>query len=346
MKLFASLGLCFLSSRRQRRLGRLAFLPFQKCRRLDGRKRSGSMNLSSSSSNDVKKSSFWEVEQKFAITASGDDDDTRDNDDDVRERLTRAGLQESKNCKKMVDWYFDVPEANYPLIRQDCWLRYRSSCLSSNDTDDDDKDEMKGQWELKRGSTSSDVDSKTTTSKATVYEEIEGEEALLQARELIETFQRSQHATADNVSPSSSIDAAASANNTKEAQNLYLDYDDIPQSPIEIVGLAPLARIGTHRSTWRSSAATTTTGSDNNSLVVDLDATDFQYAVGEVETIVTDKSKIEAAQQELQEWLRQVLGETAVQGPPPMGKLEYYLSKHRPEILEILVEAGLMPTRS
>ena len=248
----------------------------------------------------------FEVEQKFAITAQ---------DGDLRDRLIRAGLVES-NSKEMVDWYFDVPRNDYPLIRQDCWLRYRSSTSSSSSS----SSSLMGQWELKRG-TSRDTKSK---SKATVYEEIEGEEALLQARELIEAFQASQN----------------TRGGAKHAAPNLHQQDEIPQSPIEITGLAPLARIVTHRSTWRLAKQT------DKLFVVDLDSTDFQYAVGEVETVVTDQSQIEAAQEELQQWLRNVLGEAALQGPPPMGKLEYYLSMQRPEILKILVEAGLMPDRA
>eukprot|EP00977_Amphora_coffeiformis_P006620 scaffold1428_cov159-Amphora_coffeaeformis.AAC.10 len=101
-----------------------------------------------------------------------------------------------------------------------------------------------------------------------------------------------------------------------------------------------MARIVTHRSTWHPLEK-----DDLKNLIVDLDATDFGHAVGEMETLVTDKSQIEAARQDLQKWLKDLLGEAALKGPPPMGKLECYLSTQRPKILEVLVDAGLMPAR-
>lgn len=299
---FAPLRLFFFSSL----LGRHSSFQ-QRCRFVHVKKGMAFFGSSSDATAATPLKTF-EVEQKFAITAQDVGTTV-----DLRDRLIRAGLVES-NSKEMVDWYFDVPSNDYPLIRQDCWLRYRSSTSSSSSSS------LKGQWELKRGT----IRDTKSNSKATVYEEIEGEQALLQARELIETFQARQN-TSDGAK--------------HDAPNLYQQHE-IPQSPIEITSLAPLARIATQRSTWRSAKQT------DKLFVVDLDSTDFQYAVGEVETVVTDQSQIEAAQEELQQWLRNVLGETALQGPPPMGKLEYYLSTQRPEILEILVEAGLMPNRN
>ena len=137
----------------------------------------------SSNNNDNNNATtmMLEVEQKFAITDIAS----------VQERLIEAGFTTDVTCRKTIfDWYFDVPAANYPLLRQDCWLRYRSSTSTSGNNNDD------GQWELKRGTTNITANKE---SKATVYQEIEGPQALLQARELIQSYlQQQQSQPPDN----------------------------------------------------------------------------------------------------------------------------------------------------
>lgn len=245
-------------------------------------------------------SGAWEVEQKFAIP----------DPNAMMERLAQVGFAEAKRFE-MVDWYFDVPPT-YPLVRQDSWLRYRSAANKGD-----------GQWELKRGTPRLDDGGK---SKATVYEEIEGGKALTVSQELITAYLANRQ-----------WDEKSSTEN--DSADLYKDYD-IPQSPVDIPGLSPIARIATQRSTWLPSE---TDAMEN--LVVDLDTTDFGHAVGEVEMLVGKKSDIEGARQDLQKWLEDLLGEDTLKGPPPMGKLEYFLSTHRPSILDVLVDAGILPER-
>jgi len=271
------------------------------------------MHLSSSSSSSSSSSlttpvgttptsKAWEVEQKFTIP----------NPKQMMEQLKETGFVEVQQIE-MVDWYFDVPPT-YPLIRQDCWLRYRT-VASGN-----------GRWELKRGNQiENGGDGK---SKATVYEEIEGDQALLTCQRLItNSLQKNQRS-----------DEKSGIEN--DSHHHFYEGQKVPMPPIDIPGLSPIARIVTHRSTWHPLEK-----DDSKNLIVDLDTTDFGHAVGEVERLVTDKSQIETALQDLQAWLRDLLGEDALKGSPPMGKLECYLSTRRPEILEVLVDAGLMPAR-
>lgn len=277
---------------------------------------------------------YWEVEQKFVIPSSGDIHAAAVLEA-LYQRLEQAGLTRTATTE-IVDWYFDVPSADYPLIRQDCWLRHRSSSSS------DKEQPRQGQWELKRGDAAG-----SKKSKATVYEEIAGEQALQITQEVIARF-RDAHAN----------DAAKTQQPQQHPDmgHLYEDHD-IPVAPIEIPGLTPLARIATQRSSWRSTTTTTTTTTSAEAaapnIAVDLDTTDFGHAVGEVETLVTDKSQIERARQDLQAWLQTVLGQDAddgsddslAKGPLPMGKLEFYLANKRPDVYKILVEAGLMASR-
>ena len=264
----------------------------------------------------------WEVEQKFAIP------DATNDDDDVEERLKRAGMVRTSRTD-MVDWYFDVPSKNYPLLRQDCWLRFRGKT-------NDDSTMIVGQWELKRGgdrpneTTTTTTSSSNSSSKVTVYQEIEGKDALYESQKIIAKFhERQSHNAPNRDTPDD------------DALSMYQNYS-IPVPPVEIPGLTPLARIATQRSSWKA----TSVSLPLKNLVVDLDSTDFGHSVGEVETVVDDPNQMEQAKNALQNWLIEFLGKEALKGPPPMGKLEYYLSTQRPEILEILVEAGLLPSRS
>lgn len=240
-----------------------------------------------------------EVEQKFVLKTP----------DAVRERLQKAGWVE-ESCIDMVDWYFDVildeEQTYYPLIRQDCWLRYRS------------KQPNEGAWELKKGTQSGTKKS----SRATVYEELEGEQALLKVQQLVNAF--------ESVAVPSSLTTSAHPIHDAFAEH------DIPQPPMAIAGLVPLARLGTQRSSWKHSK--------ENGMVVDLDMTDFGHAVGEVELVCDTSTDVEAAQARLKAWIESVLDQTTV-GPPPMGKLEYYISTKRPDVYQVLVEEGLLPDR-
>jgi hypothetical protein len=281
--------------------------------------------MASSSSRRAAATTCWEVEQKFVL-----DDATA-----VLKRLQDAGLREHGR-RHMVDSYFDVAADDYPLIRQDCWLRYRcctNEGVAATTTSSSDS-RATGQWELKRGNresiSSSNADNRSEgASRATVYQELEGWEALQATQELL-----LGGLPPYPISESSTTQATA---NTKGllARDLY----EIPPPPVAIPGLQAFARIVTHRSSW---SLPRDDDDDVAVVVVDLDTTDFGYAVGEVERLVTKASDIEAARRDLQTWLETVLGEDALAGPPPVGKLEYYLQTQQPHVYNILVEEGLV----
>lgn len=222
---------------------------------------------------------------------------------DIKARLSQAGF-ELDTVKEMVDWYFDVEGS--VLTRHDCWLRYRQ--LLSSDTD------QTGQWELKRGQPKT-IQSKneagsTESSTLTVYEEIEGAAA---------------------VTTACSVPTSSSSFTTATSTSSFQDHL-VPQLGVTNTGLEPFARIVTQRSTWK-----TTDKCKWENLLVDLDTTDFGYAVGEVERVVHRQEDVEAARTQVQALIVEICNGVS---DPAVGKLEYFLKLNRPDMYQACVESG------
>jgi thiamine-triphosphatase len=250
-----------------------------------------------------------EVEQKFALLDS--------NLEDIKARLSQAGFQ-LDNVKEMVDWYFDVEGS--VLTRHDCWLRYRQ--LLSSDAD------QTGQWELKRGQPRTirrkgEAES-TERNTLTVYEEIEGAAAVTTACSVLSDF---------NFSASFS---SSTPNTTETSTSNFQDYL-VPQLGVTDTGLEPFARIVTQRSSWKS-----TDKFNWENLSVDLDTTDFGYAVGEVERVVHRQEDVEAARTQVHALIAEICNGVS---DPAVGKLEYFLKRNRPDIYQACVESGTIPVR-
>lgn len=339
-------------------------------------------------------SPVFEVEEKFDLVASPSAVL------EVERRLLAAGFVR-QYAVEMVDWYFDEA-TTYSLALNDCWLRYRQeqrrtsptrTSRTPTDNDDDEDGESAAQgWQLKRGtSTSKNLPS---SSRATVYEETEGIQAVALACSLLvdPASRRRTLPRAASQMPSRTAAAAATEwiNDSRypipvippipiSATNSQSDGggDWPPRAPPELV---PFARIVTCRSHWIHKDRHNAEASDRFAgLVVDLDATDFGHAVGEVEALVVAPSEathdgdrdanqeaVVAAQLLIRDFLRQVIDrrdgedddncesgagvETGTGGdePPPrnrvpaQGKLECYLEKYRPELYAALVEAGIL----
>jgi len=278
------------------------------------RMRSAIFFLSSSPSSS---SSLVEVERKFIFS-------NRSAIEDILRQENFALIQETT----MVDWYFDCVEdqndvgssddnnddadvddpCNYsssdlPLIRQDHWLRYREILKQNNETY---KNNELAKWQLKRGNTqiannNSNNNNNNTKDGSTVYEEVEGIEAVQIAYSIIK---KSQLQTVRY--PDSKKRVVATTLTTHATNDTLLDGYDIPVFPIRSIGydLTPLARIETRRFSWKKpnslSSATNnklttkmtnvnTTHSLFSTLTIDLDSTPDGYNVGEVEIIVDDE---------------------------------------------------------
>jgi CYTH domain len=286
----------------------------------------------SSSSSDVADASIatetgtsnLEVERKFSLLGA--------DLNSLADRLRQAGLKEA-GCKEMVDWYFDdcspfsstsssSSSLQYPLIRQDCWLRYRTIVAEENGSTDNNS----GTWQLKRGRKVNQNSSGTT-----VYEEIEGEEAL----KITQTLLPSRNS-------GSSEEDASTTTSSAPTTPLFDGLFHVP--PITISGMQPFARITTKRSSWimssndhdtDSSCSSSSSSSSNlfGLLTVDLDTTDYGHAIGEVEAVVTNAKDVAMAQAKVDDLVKQL----QVGSDGAMGKLEYYLKLKRPEILQIIL---------
>jgi len=329
-----------------------------------------------SSSLSTLSSSVLEVEQKFSFT----------NRSNIEDRLRQENFV-SINEITMVDWYFDRLEDvdNYddgdgdgdgddscysldlPLVRQDHWLRFRKILSHNNKSK---VENQSGKWQLKRGTKSA----ANSSNSSSVYEEIEGIEAVRIAHFILMQSQSQKTKSHDDkTTKSSSTDTS------------FAGYV-IPVLPIPDINndLEPFARIETRRSTWQQiemstkNNTTTTTSSnygDNGSLfpnlIVDLDCVPDGYNLGEVEVVVdgndinaviNEEEAIALAQKQIEEFLKILLqneneenekddegnnslSSLPIQQRPPMGKLEHFLFCNRPRIYRLCIESGVIPQR-
>lgn len=231
----------------------------------------------------VSKPLELEVEQKFALL---DGNVTR-----VEARLMEIGFRK-RGEKDMVDWYFDTPDPNWILTPRDCWLRYR------------EVDTGAALWQLKRGR-------RHEGDGATVYEELEGDEAI-----------------------EASLSVLA---NTIESSMVLEEFEGrpVPKLPRPL-GLVPFARIETHRSSWTFSDESEA----YDGLTVDLDGTQYGYMVGEVEAVVSDESNVPLVKERIINLIRQIFPEQDASSQVPVGKLEHFLIRQRPEHYKACIEGG------
>lgn len=228
-----------------------------------------------------------EVEQKFQLSDL----------QNLESRLKLLGFVPSGRVL-FVDWYFDTARSDLSL--QDYWLRFR------------EKAGEEGNWELKRGS--------GHNSSSTVYEEIEGQDAVSIALSMI------------------SVDECTAP--TYEIPSF--EGFDAPQfAGLENeIPLYPFCRIETSRSRWE----TNLTDPDNAylGLVVDLDETNTGHAVGEVEMVVEDASRVADAKRRVQELVAKLIEGVEPPDSPAVGKLEHFLMTQRPDHYAACVRSGVI----
>lgn len=239
-----------------------------------------------------------EVEQKFSTT----------NLEQVQSKLIQMGFESTKTSVNFMDWYFDVPDQDLTLCTQDFWLRYRHPS-------DNPSVGILG-WQLKMGKR---IKNTTSTSTSTVYEEMEGENALDIVKSLL-------------IDAGTSSSASAADSDTLET----MDSFSVPQPPgLEMYCLQPFARIETIRSSWNSKS----NDDKYKDIVVDLDGTDYGYTVGEVEVVVSSDEQVEAARTRVQDVIQEITGDGA---SIALGKLETYLINNRPEVYNACIKSGSM----
>lgn len=231
-----------------------------------------------------------EVEQKFSLANR--------NIAELEDRLVRIGFTKSADVE-MTDWYFDVK--SFDLVRKDCWLRYR------------EKAGCAGQFELKRGQKGH----RETGGSTTIYEEIEGSEAVELALSMLSETSRGG-----------------------EAPPTEYEGHAVPTFPRSDAPFIPFARIVTKRSSWKAVDPKKQVLSDT--FVVDLDTTEDGYAVGEVEAVVESASQVDEARQEIGKFVSELYDADDASDGPPMGKLEVYLQRKRPDLYEVARSMGVV----
>ncbi len=288
------------------------------------------MNSDSDTNNSKPNAQTIEVEQKFVVSSSDG------GNDDLKERLVKLGFQSAANTGDahedtttvtFMDWYFDVlPADSLVLCTQDCWLRYRHM---SNDV-------RKGSWQLKEGNGNG-------STRSTVYQEIEGDEALRKVQSILEESSVVQDGLKVPMVKIEEMDGFKVPRISKSSDD-KLSLLDI---------LEPYARIETTRSSWTRSIIQEGTGVNQSegsmydTITVDIDATDFGHMVGEVECIVANEDEISDAKARIQDVINDLMmGREPNRDTLTLGKLETYLIQKQPEIYDACVNSGTMKDRN
>lgn len=243
------------------------------------------------SGRQLQEGTLLEVEQKFHFEKASD----------LEKKLQKLGF-DSQGAVTFVDWYFDN-DANC-LSTKDHWLRYREKS-------------GQGQWELKVG---------RGHHSATVYEEIEGDGACLEAIKCIK-------------------ESGSHDRDRKGFASLEATFDgfQIPSFPPSIgdaatlVGLAPFCRLETQRSSWK----VLDRDHEYFGLTVDLDSTNTGHTVGEVE-ILCNETQVATGKARVQHLISELCGTVEGSSGDAIGKLEHYLLNYRPEHYELCIQNGVL----
>lgn len=198
---------------------------------------------------------------------------------------------------------FYYDSVHFDLIRQDCWLRYRDTNMGSF-------------WQLKRGQQQQLTSLPATTGATTVYEETEGNRALELVATLLLNKDQSRMGFTDHASPA-----------------LVGPQDFVLPPQISKLGLSAFAEIVTQRSSWQADHG------KFSRLTVDLDATEDGYALGEVETVVQEMGQVQEARLLVHELIHTLQIRTK---DKTIGKMEYYLQRHRPDVHKLCVDCGVV----
>lgn len=245
-----------------------------------------------------------EVEEKFSLSEL-----------DINvfvDKLSTMGFVKGTENVEFMDWYFDLPDPDWVLSLSDNWLRFRE-LIRVNEEDKSD-----GSWQMKCGTQIHNDNSGTT-----VYEELEGDEAINMAMSIIK-------------------DKTYSTVNTRS--ETLMDGYVIPSLPINAdkSGLTPFARIKTTRSSWIFKDKDDPT----NNLNIDIDVTDFGYLVGEVEQVVESEEEVSVSKLRIQKVIEQITDASNYNNNgPALGKLELYMIRNRKQHFEECVRHGVMKNK-
>ena len=316
-----------------------------------------------------------EVEQKFAITPASSDSatataTTKSNLSLVQQNLKLLGFKQVKE-QKFMDWYFDMDTPYWTLSINNNFLRFRQphqskdsdiiTTSSANDAKDNGGyDPERGIWQLKRGYESDHVESKTT-----VYQEIEGDEAIHLALCLI--HEKCNESIIAKLPQSSAALSSSSSSANLERMDGYIipiipsaskDSNDDSELFNQLsLKLVPFARIETIRSSWKWNGSSEKMENGiiaYKDLTVDLDGTDFGHMVGEIEAIVHNQDEIQDANMCIENLMHKIARRddddkddddpknNNDKSPRARGKLETYMIMNRKKHYDACVKNGSM----
>lgn len=243
----------------------------------------------------------FELKQKFVIpTSSGVLS--------IENKLQDFGFQKHRT-HSFTDWYFDLPSPHWCLTPDDAWLRYREYKTKEMD--------MIGKWKLKLRPI------KNYSKLATVYEELEGDDALQKTLNIL-----SKKTYANTKAMVSKEDLSREWGTNIPHHEKLIDTN-----------LVPFAKFETIRSSWIS-----TDTKEYSNLKVDIDGTNFGFMVGEVEMMVTDEYRIKDASEKISTFVNNVLCCTGEEDGSyyKTSKLEMYLRTLSPEHYILLLTSGVI----
>ena len=175
--------------------------------------------------------------------------------------------------------------------------------------------EGEGAWQLKRG-----AEKDPGNSRSTVYDELDGNNALEATRDIL-------------------IDATSM--NGKKQLFTPIQEQGIPLLPSSLseFNLLPYSSIKTSRASWERSK-----DDSGGKIAVDLDSTDFGYAVGEVEVCVARAEQVEGAKKAIRELVKDLVPRSRINEDSIQveGKLEYYLEHQQPLLYKACVDFGVL----
>jgi hypothetical protein len=238
-------------------------------------------------------------------------------------------------------------------------------------------DEMKS-WQLKKGriitpkTTMNPAPSKTHSDSFTVYEEIMGDDAIMEVLNIFKNVEDLYHLGGKsgsyghigrrNDKEQGEKNVAKNNNSVEKLQEIDgYTSPNIPE-PLHAFGIKPFARIETTRFKWKlkssSALLAELTASLKNvadisflsDITVDIDVTDFGYTVGEVEAVVPSVDQVDAAKEVVQRIVSRMNDCTSSSSNSNMnkdvasvlGKLETFLIQKRPDVYSACVKAGVM----
>ena len=309
------------------------------------------MTMAATAQSSSAGTSMFEVEQKFQLMNDNDGDNGGDIDSTTNQRIQQR-LKElhfvPKKTIKFVDWYFDTND-NILSTQYDCWLRYRG-LLKKEDEKGEDDVIVKGSWQLKKGQNDA-------TSKTTVYQEIEGDEAVVASISvLIDNTKIIEGGVRDD--DNNNVSGTNSPTTFDGYEIPKLPLDKLPNDQVKVGNLLiPFCRIVTTRSSWAFNGGDD--GHDDTDfygLDVDLDMTNSGYCVGEVEAVVEKEEDIPIAKERIQNLINEITQESnnddnnsssekekkKDKDSIPLGKLEHFLVNNRPDHYKACIESGSM----